>query len=417
MKDMRRVVITGMGVVSSIANDLETYWNNLVNGVNGIREIVSIPHDEIPVHFAAEVQNFDPVAEGVAKDAARRNDRYAQFALAAASKAVADSGIQSGVNIEPERLGVYIGSGVGGLHTMMKEHSRMLEEGAARVSPTFIPMMISNIAAGNVAIAHNAQGPCLPIVTACATSSHALGEAFHAIKYGLADAIIAGGAEAAITKLSIGGFYTSKALSRAEKVDEVSIPFDARRQGFTMGEGSGVLVLEEYEHALQRGAQIYAEVVGYGNTCDAHHYTAPRPDGSCASRSIMLALNEAGFNAKERLYINAHGTGTPLNDKSETVAIKKALGEETARAALISSTKSMIGHCLGAAGALEMVATVLTLKNGVVPPTINLKVADPDCDLNYVPNEAVKAQCDFAISENFGFGGQNACVAIRRVVQ
>lgn len=412
---MHRVVITGMGVISSIATDLQNYWNGLINGVNGITEISSIPHDAIPVHFAGEVKDFDPLQHGVAKDAARRNDRFAQFALAAAYKAVLDSGIQSGVNIEPERFGVYIGSGIGGLHTLEKEHTKLMEEGSARVSPLFIPMMISNIAAGTVAIAHNAQGPCLPTVTACATSSHAIGEAFHAIRYGYADAIIAGGAEAAITPLSIGGFYTSKALSRAENADEVSLPFDKRRQGFTMGEGSGVLILEEYEHAVKRGAQIYAEVCGYGNTCDAHHITAPRPDGACAQRAIKLALDEAGFKASEKLYVNAHGTGTPLNDKSETLALKNALGEDTARKAYISSIKSMVGHCLGAAGALELVATALTLKNGVIPPTINLKEADPDCDLNYVPNNAIEEQCEVAISENFGFGGQNACIALRRI--
>ncbi len=412
---MNRVVITGMGVVSSIATDLQAYWENLIKGVNGITEITSIPHDDIPVHFAGEVKDFDPLLNGVPKDMARRNDRFAQFALSAASKAVADSGIVSGENIEPERFGVYIGSGIGGLHTLEKEHSKLLEEGSARVSPLFIPMMISNIAAGNVAIIHNAQGPCLPTVTACATSSHAIGEAFRAIRYGYADAIISGGAEAAISPLAIGGFFTSKALSRAEKADEVSLPFDKRRQGFTMGEGAGVVVLEEYEHAVKRGAKIYAEVCGYGNTCDAHHITAPRPDGACAQRAITLALQEAGYQSGERLYVNAHGTGTPLNDKSETVAIKNALGEAEARKAYISSIKSMIGHCLGAAGGLELVATALTLKNGIIPPTINLNEPDPDCDLNYVPNVAIEEQCVIAISENFGFGGQNACLALRKV--
>lgn len=412
---MRRVVITGMGVVSSIATDLQTYWDGLIKGVNGITEISSIPHDDIPVHFAGEVKDFDPLQHGVAKDQARRNDRFALFALAASHKAVEDSGIKSGENIDPERFGVYIGSGIGGLHTLEKEHTKVMEEGSARVSPLFIPMMISNIAAGNVAISHNAQGPCLPTVTACATSSHAIGEAFRAIRYGYADAIIAGGSEAAISPLAIGGFYTSKALSRAENANEVSLPFDKRRQGFTMGEGSGIVILEEYEHAVARGAQIYAEVCGYGNTCDAHHITAPRPDGTCAQRAITLALEEAGYQSGERLYVNAHGTGTPLNDKSETLALKNALGEDVARKAFISSIKSMIGHCLGAAGGLELVATALTLKNGIIPPTINLLEADPDCDLNYVPNQAIAEQCEIAISENFGFGGQNACIALRRV--
>src|SRR5574344_26934 len=408
---MRKVVITGMGVISPIATDLTSFWTNLTNGVCGISEISSLPLEELPIRLAAEVKDFDPLAHGVAKDMARRNDRYAQFALAAAHHAMEDSGL----TIEPERLGVYIGSGIGGIHTLTKEQTKLLSDGASRVSPLFVPMMISNIAAGNVAIAYQAQGPCLPTVTACATSSHAIGEAYRAIKYDYADAIIAGGAEAAIVPLAIGCFFTSKALSRSEDPSEASLPFDRRRQGFVMGEGAGVVVLEEYEHARQRGAHIYAEVCGYGNTCDAYHYTAPRPDGSCAARAISLALKEANFSAGEQLYINAHGTGTPLNDKSETQAIKIALGEAVAHQAIISSIKSMVGHTLGAAGAIEFIASALTLEHGIVPPTINLRESDPECDLNYVPNTAIEAHPTIAISNSFGFGGQNACVALRTI--
>ncbi|MCQ2300322.1 MAG: beta-ketoacyl-ACP synthase II [Bacteroidales bacterium] len=409
---MRRVVITGLGVVSALANDVTSYWNKLVAGENGISKIEAFPEEELPVHFAGEVKNWDPVAAGLDKNAARRNDRYAQFAMAAALEAMNDSGLQME---DPSRLGCYIGSGIGGIHTFIKEANAIKEFGASRVSPLFIPMMIGNIAAGNVAIMFNAQGPCLPTVTACATSSHAIGEAFHAIKNNYADAIIAGGTEAAISPLSVGGFFTMKALSRNETADTVSLPFDARRAGFTMGEGAGVLILEEYEHAKARGAKIYAEICGYGNTCDAHHITAPRPDGSTQSRAIKLALEEAGWKPGELLYCNAHGTGTPLNDKAETMALKMVMGEDEARKALISSSKSMTGHCLGAAGALEAIVSVLTLKNEVVTPTINLLEPDPECDLNYTPNTAVQAKPVVAISNNFGFGGQNASIAFRKI--
>lgn len=409
---MRRVVITGMGIVSSLGKDIPTYWNNLQNGVNGITAIEQIPTDDLIVKIAGEVKNFNAVDFGVDKDMARRADRYTQFAMAAAQQAMDDSQLV----IEPERLGVFIGSGVGGIQTFHTEHTKMLQSGPGRISPLFIPMMIANIASGNVAIAHHAEGPCLPIVTACATSTHSIGEAFRNIKHGYADAIIAGGAEAAITPISIGGFTNCKALSKTNDPNTCSLPFDARRQGFTLGEGSGVVILEEYEHAKARGAKIYAEVVGFGNTCDAYHYTAPHPEGKCAARAISLALQEAGYNAdSDRIYINAHGTGTPLNDKSETKAIKIALGELEARKALISSTKSMVSHMLGAAGAVELIASALTLQNGIVHPTINLLEPDPDCDLDYVPNTARKADVNFAISNSFGFGGQNACVALRKI--
>lgn len=407
---MKRVVITGMGVISPIAKDIATYWNSLQNGVLGISEITSIPTDELVVKIAGEVKDFKPEDFGVDKDMARRADLFTQYAMAAAQQAMTDSQL----SVNPERLGVYIGSGIGGIKTFHNEHTKMLQNGAGRVSPLFIPMMIPNMAAGNVAIIHHAEGPCLPVVTACASSTHAIGEAYRCIKGGYADAIIAGGAEAAITPIAIGGFTNCRALSRTNNPETASLPFDSRRQGFTIGEGAGVMILEEYEHAKKRGAKIYAEVCGYGNTCDAHHYTAPHPEGKCAARAIALALQEANYNSdKDKLYINAHGTGTPLNDKSETQAIKIALGHQTAANVPISSNKSMMGHLLGAAGAVELIATALTLKNGVLPPTINLLSPDPDCDLDYVPNVARRYDANMAISNSFGFGGQNGCVALR----
>ncbi len=411
---MRRVVITGMGIISPVGKDLPSFWNNLTNGVCGIREITRIPTDDLPVKIGGEVTDFKAEDHGVQKDIARRSDRYAQFALAAAQQAMADSQL----TIEPERLGVYLGSGVGGIQTFHSEHTRMLAEGPGRVSPLFIPMMISNIAAGNIAIVHHAEGPCLPIVTACATGTHSIGEAFHCIRNGYADAIIAGGSEAAITPIAIGGFFNCKALTRESDPQNASLPFDKRRQGFVIGEGSGVVILEEYEHAMARHAKVYAEVVGFGNTCDAYHYTAPRPDGKCAARAMELALKEAGYDSsRDSLYVNAHGTGTPLNDKSETQAIKISLGATDAYKVPVSSNKSMLGHMLGAAGGAELVATALTLYNGVIPPTINLNEPDPDCDLDYVPNTARRADVNIAISNSFGFGGQNSCVVLRKFEQ
>lgn len=411
---MRRVVITGIGVISPVGNDCDTFWKNLTEGVCGIDVIRNFPTDDLPVKIAGEVKDFCPGNYGIEPANARKNDRYAQFALAAAYQAMKDSGLAG--NIEPERLGVYVGSGIGGMHTFVNETAKLIQKGAQWISPLFVPMMIGNIAAGNIAITYNAQGPCLPTVTACATGTHSIGEAYRCIVYNHADAIITGGAEAAVHPLAIGGFANSKALSRSEDPLKASLPFDARRSGFVMAEGSGILILEEYEHAKARGAKIYAEVCGYGNTCDAYHYTAPRPDGSCAARAIKMSLDEAGFDAsKDVLHINAHGTGTPLNDKSETAAIKIAMGEETAKKAHICSTKSMTGHMLGAAGGVEMIAAALALKNQIVPPTIGLEESDPECDLNYTPNHAEKADLSIAISCSLGFGGHNACVALRRL--
>ena len=409
---MNRVVITGAGVVSPVGSGVEAFFENLTAGVCGVGPITRFDTKEYRVKLAAEVKDFDPEAAGIDRAQARRTDLFAQYAMAAAMQAVADSGIEG--NVAPERFGVYVGSGIGGMQTFVQETEKLLNRGPGRVSPFFVPMMIGNMAAGNIAIHFNAQGPCLPVVTACATSSHAIGEAFRAIRYGHADAIIAGGAEATVIPMAVAGFANMKALSESEDPDAASLPFDARRAGFVMGEGSGIVVLEEYGHALARGAKIYAEVCGYGNTCDAYHITAPHPEATGAANAFRLALEEAGYHG-ERLYINAHGTGTAMNDKVETLAIKKALGEERAREALISSTKSMTGHMLGAAGAVEAIACAMALKNGVVPPTIHLEQPDPECDLNYVPNVAVKADVELALSSSLGFGGHNAVVALRRV--
>ena len=411
----RRVVITGVGVISPVGNNITDFWNNLVAGKCGIDTIKGYDVDSLPVKVAGQIKDFDPEANGLDKANVRRSDKYCQYAMAAAHQAMMDSALVSGENIEPERLGSYIGSGIGGMETFVNETEKLLNEGISRISPLFVPMMISNIAAGNVAIKYNAQGVCLPVVTACATGTHSAGEAYRAIKHGYADAIITGGAEASVHPLAIGGFANSRALSREEDPLKASLPFNVNRKGFVIAEGAGVMIFESLENALKRGAHIYAEVVGYGNSCDAHHYTAPRPDGIPASRAIKQSLDEAGFDAeKDTLYINAHGTGTPLNDTSETAAIKLALGEEAAHKAIISSSKSMTGHMLGATGAVELIVAALTLKNGIVTPTIGLDEQDPECDLDYTPNVARKAYVTVAISNSLGFGGHNSCVALRK---
>ncbi len=411
----QKVVITGMGVVTPVGNNLSEFWQNLVAGNCGIDHIKGFEEYDLPISVAGQVKNFDPEANGLARNDVRRNDLFCQFALAAAYQAMEDSGLKSGENVAPERLGTYIGTGIGGMNTFVNETCKLMNEGANRISPLFVPMMIGNIASGNVAIKYNAQGVCLPVVTACATGTHAAGEAYRAIKHGYADAIIVGGSEASVHPLAIGGFASSKALSRSEDPKYASIPFNKNRNGFVIAEGAGVLIFESLENALKRGAHIYAEVVGYGNSCDAYHVTAPSPDGIPAARAIKQSLDEAGFDAeKDVLYINAHGTSTPLNDKSETNAIKLALGEEAARKAMISSSKSMTGHMLGATGAVELIVAALTLKNGVVTPTIGLDEPDPECDLDYVPNVAREADVTVAISNSLGFGGHNGCIALRK---
>jgi len=411
----RRVVVTGMGVITPVGNDVQTYWKNLLNGVCGIDFITSIPTDDLPVKIAGEVKDFNPADYGIEPPFARKQDKFTVYAVAASWQAVRQSGLNSGDdgNIDPYRLGVYVGSGIGGFATQVRETEKLIKEGAKWVSPLFIPTMISNIAAGNIAIRNNACGPCLPVVTACATSTHAIGEAYRAIKHGYADAVITGGAEAAIIPLGIAGFANAKALSRSEDPKYASLPFNRNRGGFVMAEGAAMLVLEEYEHAVARGAEILAEVCGYGNTCDAHHVTAPRPDGLTQAAAIRQALDEAGYDSDDVLYINAHGTGTALNDVSETAAFKIALGEDAYKAH-ISSTKGSTGHLLGAAGAAEAVAAILALRDGIVPPTANLDETDPECDLDYTPNRAVKADLTIAISDSLGFGGHNGCVAFRK---
>lgn len=411
----RRVVVTGLGVISPLGNDVQTYWSNLLDGVCGIDYIKSIPDDDLPVKIAGEVKDFNPADYAIEPGFARKQDKFTIYAVAAAWQAVKQSGLSSAEdgNIDPFRFGVYVGSGIGGFATLMRESEKMFKEGTKWVSPLFVPTMISNIAAGNVAIRNNACGPCLPVVTACATSTHAIGEAFRAIKYGHADAIITGGTEAAINPLAIAGFANAKALSKAENPKYASLPFNKNRGGFVMAEGAAMLILEEYEHAKARGAEILAEICGYGNTCDAHHVTAPRPDGKTQAAAIRIALDEAGYTSDDVLYINAHGTGTALNDVSETAAFKIALGDDAYKAH-VSSTKGGVGHMLGAAGAVEAVASILALKNGIVPPTINLDEVEPECDLDYTPNKPVEAKLTMAISDSLGFGGHNGCIAFKK---
>ena len=400
-----------MGAVSPIGNDLPTIWKNLMDGYCGIDFIKSFDTTDLPVKIAAELKDFDPEASGVDKGFVKRNDRFAIYTLAAAYQAMKDN---ADMQMEPSRLGVYVGSGIGGFDTILREISKYNADGARWISPLMIPTMIGNMASGSVAIRYNAQGPCVPIVTACATGSHSIGEAYRAIKHGYADAIIAGGSEAGINPVAIGGFANCKALTKSEDPKHASLPFNKNRAGFVIAEGSGIVLLEEYEHAKQRGAKIYAELCGYGNSCDAYHSTAPRPDGTTQSLAIKQALEEAQFKAGESIYINAHGTGTPMNDSGETKAIKIAMGDEAYKAH-ISSTKSEMGHALGAAGAIELIISVMTLNNGIIPPTIGLDEPDPECDLDYTPNTPVKANVDIAISNSLGFGGHNACLAIRKI--
>ncbi len=411
---MRRVVITGAGVISPIGQDIDAFERALMAGECGIGQITRFDTASFKCTVAAEVKDFSPEAHGIERGDARRMDLYCQYAMAAANQAMRESGLQG--QIDPTRLGVYVGSGIGGMQTFLTEHEKLLNRGPSRVSPLYIPMMIGNIASGNIAIRYGAEGPTLPAVTACATSTNEIGEAYRAIRHGYADAIIAGGAEATINPLAVAGFTNCKALTESTDPQAASLPFDARRSGFVMGEGAGIVVLEEMQHALARGARIYAEVVGYGNTCDAYHVTAPHPQGDGAARAIRQAIEEAGAVDPATLYINAHGTGTPLNDSVETLAIKKALGEQGARMARISSTKSMTGHMLGAAGAVEVIASALALRDGFVPATINLQQPDPACDLNYVPNKMEKFQAEAALSISLGFGGHNGVVALRRYV-
>lgn len=407
----RRVVVTGVGAVSPLGNDAETTWKNLVDGVCGIEEISAFDTSDLKVHIAGTVKNFDPT-EYIEKRDVKKTDLYCQYAIAAAQQAVDDSKILG--TVDENRLGVYIGAGIGGLNTFVENTVALHENGPRKVSPFFIPKMIGNIATGNVAIRFNAKGVSLSVMSACATGTNSIGEAFHAIKDGYADAIIAGGAEAVVAPLTIAGFQNMKALSTNPDPKKASRPFDKTRDGFVMGEGAGILVLEEYEHAKARGAKIYAEFAGYGNTCDAHHVTAPDPEGAGLARAIEIAFDEAKISDDAQVYINAHGTSTHLNDLTETLAIKKALGSK-AYDASISSTKSMTGHMLGATGAIEAIAAVLAIRDGIIPPTINLDEPDEELDLDYTPNKAKKRNVDVAASTNLGFGGHDACVVFKKI--
>lgn len=412
MSENRRVVVTGLGAVTPLGNNVKDTWDGLKNGKCGIAQITQFDTEKFKAKLAAEVKDFDP-KEYLEVNEVLRTDRYAQLAVAAAKQAVDESGIEG--NVEPERFAVMFGTGIGGIGTFEREHTKLIEKGPRRVSPLFIPMMIGNMAAGMIAIRHDCRGSAMPAVTACASGSNAIGEALRLIRHGYADAVITGGAESTITPSAVAGFVNMQALSTSQDPDAASLPFDKRRGGFVMGEGSVALILEEYEHAKMRGAKIYGEVCGYGSTCDAYHITAPHPEARGGAQAMMDAMREAGYTEEDKVYVNAHGTGTHMNDLIETIAIKKALGEEAAGNALVSSTKSMTGHMLGAAGAIEAMACLLALEEGIIPPTINLKEPDEECDLNYVPNKAVKADITLALSNSLGFGGHNACLAFRRV--
>jgi 3-oxoacyl-[acyl-carrier-protein] synthase II len=409
----RRVVVTGFGCLTPVGNDVATTWRAILAGKSGAAPITKFDATTFPVRFAAEVKGFDPV-EFMDRKEAKRADAYTQYAVAAAVQAMQDAGFAEGNGYDPERTGVIIGSGIGGLRSFEEQHDVYKARGPSKISPFFIPMFIADIAAGIVSMRFNAKGPNYATVSACATSAHAIGDAFRTIQYGDADIILSGGAEATVTPMAIGGFANMKALSeRNDSPETASRPFDATRDGFVMGEGSGVVVLEELEHAKKRGARIYAEIVGYGATGDAYHLTAPAPDGEGAQRAMRRAMQDAGLGPADVQYINAHGTSTPANDLNETKAIKAVFGEH-ARRLNVSSTKSATGHMLGAAGAVEFIFSSLAVREGKVPPTINYQTPDPDCDLNYTPNEAASREMTAALSNSFGFGGHNVTLAVRR---
>ncbi|MEC0172586.1 beta-ketoacyl-ACP synthase II [Paenibacillus graminis] len=409
-----RVVVTGMGVITSLGADLDTFWDNLMSGKSGISTVDTFDVSEYTTKIAAAVKDFDPEARFGRKEA-RKMDRFVQFAVAAGEDALKDSGLVIGEDIDAERIGVSVGSGIGGLGTWEDNHNLLLEKGPKRVSPFFIPMMIANMGSGQLSISLGAKGPNTTTVTACATGSHSIGESFRLIQRGDADAMICGGSEATIRPTGMAGFCAMRAMStRNEEPEKASRPFDIDRDGFVMGEGAGILILESLEHAEKRGAKIYAEVIGYGLSADAHHMTEPDPDG--AARCIKMAIRDAGIAPEEIDYINAHGTSTPVGDKSETSAVKKALGDHAYKVA-ISSTKSMTGHLLGAAGGVEAIICGLSLQKGMIAPTINLDNPDPECDLDYVPNVPRKADLNIVMSNSFGFGGHNATVILKKYNQ
>ena len=409
---MRRVVVTGIGAVTPVGNNVPEFWEAIKNGKNGIAPITRFDVSESKYKLAAEVKEFDPT-KYMDNLTAKKLDRFVQFAMVAAGEAMTDSQLEG--NIEKEDLAVYFGSGIGGFETLCESYDVLREKGPRRVSPLFIPKIINNIAAGNIAIHYQAQNACVAVSTACATGTTAIGEGYRAVLHGYTTAAICGGSEAAIVPLAVAGFGSCMALNASEDPNAASLPFDKRRAGFVMGEGAGAVILEEYEHAKARGAKIYAEIVGYGSTCDAHHVTAPAEEAIASGKAIENAMAGLEGVKPEEIYINAHGTGTALNDKTETRAIKNAFGEADAKKVHISSTKSMTGHMLGAAGAVEAIAAILAVQEDVIPPTINLKEADPACDLDYTPNTAVKTTVEAAMSTSLGFGGHNACVAFRKM--
>src|SRR5881296_2306575 len=409
---MQRVVVTGLGAVTPVGNTADEFWSALLQGRSGVGPITKFDATGYPTRIAGEVRDFDPL-NFVDKKEARRLDPYLQYAVASAALAVQDAALDTGT-IDGSRFGVLIGSGIGGITTLLDTHRTLLEKGPDRVSPFFIPMMIVNMASGLVSMRFGAKGPNSSVVTACATGNHAIGDSFKIIQRGDADVMIAGGAEAIVVPLTIAGFCSMKAMStRNDEPQKASRPFDAGRDGFVCGEGGGVLVLESLEHARGRDARIYGEIVGYGMTGDAHHMTAPDPEGDGAARAMAGALQDARLSPSDIDYINAHGTSTPYNDKFETLAIKRVFGEH-ARKLAVSSTKSMTGHLLGAAGGVEAIATAFAIHHGILPPTINYETPDPDCDLDYVPNQARKQGVDVALSNAFGFGGTNATLAFRK---
>ncbi len=408
----RRVVITGLGVVSPVGSSVEKFWENLTAGKSGIGRITKFNPEGFPVQIAGEVKDFDPL-EYFDRKEVRRTDPFIQFAVGAAVQAVKSAGLED-ADIDKTRAGVLIGSGIGGLTTIEQQLKILWEKGPRRVSPFCVPMEIINIASGLVSIRFGYKGPNLSVVTACATGTHAIGEAYRTIQYGDADVMVAGGAESCITPLAVAGFAAAKALStRNGEPEKASRPFEKNRDGFVMGEGAGVVVLEELEHAKRRGANILAEVVGYGTSGDAYHMTAPAPEGEGAARAMENSIKDAGIKPEDIDYINAHGTSTKFNDLFETMAIKKVFGEHAYKVK-ISSIKSMIGHLLGAAGGVEVVSSVMTLQTGVIPPTINYEEPDPECDLDYTPNEAVKSDVRYVLKNSFGFGGTNACLVLKR---
>jgi 3-oxoacyl-[acyl-carrier-protein] synthase II len=408
----KRVVITGLGAVAPLGNDAETFWENLVAGKSGAAPIEAFDPSEFAVHFACELKGFDPT-DWIDRRKARRMDRFAQMILAAARMAEEDSGID--IAAETERIGVSVATGIGGLQAFQDCYDQLLERGPDRVNPFSIPAIIPNMGAAWVSMELGARGPLSSECTACAASNMSIGDALDAIRLGRADAMLAGGTEAGITKVGIGGFGAMRALSRRnDEPEKASRPFDAERDGFVMGEAGGIVVLEELEHAKKRGAKIYAELAGYGLSSDAQHITEPDPTGKHPARAMRMAMEDAGVSPEDIDYINAHGTSTPLGDASETRVIKIALGDEKARATPISSTKGATGHCLGASGAIEAIISTLAVQRDVVPPTINYEVPDPECDLDYIPNEAREWTTDVALSNNFGFGGHNACLVIKK---